>query len=90
MQASKTETVTLSEPIQALGGETKKYVDIRTKVLVGDWRWSNKQAASAEDRMVYMVCRMAGLDMKEVEQLCMADFHKLTEAIDLGAEDPKA
>ncbi len=84
-----TETVKLSTPIKGIEGDEKKFIDIRTKVLVGDWRFSNKQAASAEDRMVYLVCRMAGLDMREVEQLTMADFHKLTEKIDLGAEDPK-
>lgn len=84
-----TEIVKLSTPIKGLEGEERKFIDIRTKVLVGDWRYSNKQSSNAEDRMVFLVARMAGLDLKEVEQLTMGDFHKLTEKIDLGAEDPK-
>jgi hypothetical protein len=85
---AKTETVTLSQPIQSLEGQPKKFIDIRTKVLVGDWRSVNKRAKEAEERTFHMVGRLTGLDEKELEQLCMADFMKLASMVDMG-DDPK-
>jgi hypothetical protein len=86
----QTETIKLSEPIKDLEGKEKKFVDIRKKVLVGDWRAANKAGGNnIEERMIQMVMRLTGLAPAEVEQLCMADFYKLSNKIDLGTEDPK-
>ncbi len=83
--------VTLSMPVQGVDGKPITHVDVRPKMLVGDWRSANKAAgANMSDRTFFIVCRLCGLDELEVERMCMADFNKLVELIDTGDTDPKA
>ena len=81
--------IPLTEPYTSLEGVATRFVKMRPKVLVGDWRYVNKISSTAEERTFQMVCRLCGLDAKEVESMCMADFTMLAEKVDMG-DNPKA
>jgi len=83
--------IKLKHPITSVAKATIAEVEIRQPVLVGDWRAATRASnGSADERMFQLVCRMSGLDSKEVEQMYMVDFTACTDAIDFGDSDPKA
>lgn len=65
-------------------------VRMRRPILVGDFRAATRAGASLEERNFQLVCRMAGLDAREVEMLQLPDYFKCVEALDFGDDDPKA
>ncbi len=84
------EEIKLHAPFKNAEGVMQHTVKMRTLLLVGDWRWANKQTKDPEDRTFWMLTRLCGLLTEELEQLSMADFQALAEKMDLGDADPKA
>jgi hypothetical protein len=84
------EVVKLAEPFKNVEGVKQTTVNMRTKCLVGDWRYACKMAKDPEERTYYLLVRLCGLDQTELDELCMADYQRLAEKIDLGDGDPKA
>lgn len=85
--------VVLKEPVDNLDGNKLTVVNVRPKMLVGDWRAAGKAAgtgATSEERTFHIVCRLAGLPDIVVERMCMADFNAIVNVIDVGDGDPKA
>lgn len=90
---SDTKTVKLSKPFKSFEGTATHFIEMRTVVTVGDLRAANKAEQKGDPALFALIVRMSGRIDAEIEQLAVADYNKLCEALDFGAEkdasDPK-
>lgn len=80
--------IQLSRPFTAADGTKQSFVNLDPVVTVGAWRRAGKASKDYEERMFFVLCELAGLTAKELDQLKLEDYNKVAEKLEFGS-DPK-
>lgn len=76
----------LKFPIKARDGKTLTSVTYRERVLVSDVMYVAEHATSAKVEGVWMVARLCGLDVSEIELMDLEDYNEIYTKVIEGKE----
>lgn len=76
----------LKYPIKTASGKTVSSVSVRKRPLVADVMYVAEHATNPKIEAVWMIARLCGLDVSEIEQMDLEDYNEIYGATLAGKE----
>jgi len=80
--------LTLTTPFKDLTGTLRTTVDLRDVLTGGDVLFAQRQKGNAVEQGYHMIARIAGLDLREIEEMDVRDIAKIDAHIARIQETP--